>query len=198
MSIRVIAGQFKRRNLKTPPGLATRPTGARVREALFSILGDLDGLEVLDLYAGSGALGIEALSRGAAHVTFVENDRRALACIKDNLAMLDVAARSSVLSLPVERAHGALTSNSRRFDLVFCDPPWAHIKEALSTLVPLSALLRDRARVVVEHPSKLIPELCGFLRSDERAWGDTGISIFVHALIAQPAADSTDRSADGN
>ncbi|HET9930818.1 MAG TPA: 16S rRNA (guanine(966)-N(2))-methyltransferase RsmD [Polyangiaceae bacterium] len=193
MSVKVIAGSFKRRVLKTPPGLSTRPTGARVREALFSILGDLGELEVLDLYAGSGALGIEALSRGAAHATFVENERHALSCIRDNIALLGLDARTSVLSVDVERLRTAFKSNQRRFDLVFCDPPWAHVERALSNLEELPAWLREGARVVLEHPARRTPELRGFLRVDERTWGDTGMSIFIPESVS-----STDRSADAS
>lgn len=191
MSIRVIAGAFKRRMLKTPRGLATRPTGARVREALFSILGDLEGLDVLDLYAGSGALGIEALSRGAAHATFVENDRHALACIRDNIALLGIQARTTVIDAPVERARASREVSARRYDLLFCDPPWATVGKALSNVEALRPLLHDDARVVIEHPAKQELTIPGFIRSDERAWGDTGMSIFV-----LESTHSTDRSAD--
>ncbi|NUS99659.1 MAG: 16S rRNA (guanine(966)-N(2))-methyltransferase RsmD [Sphingomonas sp.] len=122
--MRIIAGQFRGRPLQTPGGSATRPTADRVREALFSMLasrlGSFEGLRVADLYAGSGALGLEALSRGAAHATFVESDPKAQAAIKANAARLGVAgqvriAGSSALSLP----------RSDPFDLIFADPPYA-------------------------------------------------------------------------
>ena len=191
MSIKVIAGAFRRRVLKTPPGLTTRPTGARVREAVFSILGDLSELEVLDIYAGSGALGIEALSRGAAHATFVENERNALSCIRANIAMLGIEARTDVLAVDVERIGAALKSRARRFSLVFCDPPWALMERAIANLEALPPFLDDEARVVLEHPARLSPELRGFGRIDERTWGDTGVSIFT-----VDSAHPTDRSAD--
>lgn len=122
--MRIIAGQFRGRPLQAPPGLATRPTADRVREALFSMLasrlGSLEDLRVADLYAGSGALGLEALSRGAAHATFVETDERAQALIKANAARLGVEDRvrilgGSVLALP----------RSDPFDLIVADPPYA-------------------------------------------------------------------------
>jgi 16S rRNA (guanine966-N2)-methyltransferase len=122
--VRIIAGQFRGRPLQAPPGVATRPTADRVREALFSMLasrfGSFEGLRVADLYAGSGALGLEALSRGAAHVTFVENEPSAQAAIKANAAKLGVAERvrivgGSALALP----------RSEPFDLIFADPPYA-------------------------------------------------------------------------
>ena len=122
--MRIIAGQFRGRPLEAPPGIATRPTADRVREALFSMLtsrlGSFEGLRVADLYAGSGALGLEAISRGAGHATFVENDSRAAAAIKANAERLGVADRvrilgGSALALP----------RSDPFDLVFADPPYA-------------------------------------------------------------------------
>ena len=121
--MRIIAGQFRGRTLEAPRGSATRPTGDRVREALFSMLasriGSFEGLRVADLYAGSGALGLEALSRGAAFATFVEADGSAQAAIKANAAKLGVADRvrilgGSALALP----------RSEPFDLIFADPPY--------------------------------------------------------------------------
>jgi len=191
MSIRVIAGSLKRRVLKTPSGLATRPTAARVREALFSILGNLDALSVLDLYAGSGALGIEALSRGAAHVTFVEHDRNASACIRENIELLNIGEQSSLLTQRVERIAVLLCSRSLRFDLVLCDPPWSLVGEAATCIPTFAQALAPDARVVIEHPSRSSLSIDGFTRTDQRAWGDTGISIFL-----RNPADSTDRSAD--
>jgi 16S rRNA (guanine966-N2)-methyltransferase len=122
--MRIIAGQFRGRPLQAPPGVATRPTGDRVREALFSMLasrlGSFEHLRVADLYAGSGALGLEAMSRGATHVSFVESDPNAQMAIKANAAKLDVTDRvrilgGSALALP----------RGEPFDLIFADPPYA-------------------------------------------------------------------------
>jgi 16S rRNA (guanine966-N2)-methyltransferase len=150
-----------------------------VRESLFGILGPLDGARVLDLYAGSGALAIEALSRGAAFAVLVERDRRALAAIRDNLAALSLENETRVLPLPVERAFSVL-STEKPFDLVLCDPPWAMGESALPVLAKLaiSGRLRPDARVVLEHPSRdrpLAPE--GLVRFDQRSFGDTGLSF---------------------
>jgi 16S rRNA (guanine966-N2)-methyltransferase len=178
-SPRVIAGRFRGRSLETPPGLATRPTGARVRESLFAILGPLDGARVLDLYAGSGALAIEALSRGATFAVLVERDRRALAAIRDNLAALSLEGQARVLSLSVERALSPLSTEDP-FDLVLCDPPWATGESALPVLAKLaqSGRLRPDARVVLEHPSREKPEPPeGLVRFDLRSFGDTGLSF---------------------
>ena len=122
--MRIVAGEFRGRTLQTPEGSATRPTADRVREALFSMLasriGSFEGLRVADLYAGSGALGLEALSRGAGHATFVENDPKAQRAIKANAAKLGVDDRVRLIG-------GSATALPRAepFDLIFADPPYA-------------------------------------------------------------------------
>ena len=122
--MRIIAGEWRGRRLVAPPGEATRPTADRTRETLFSMLASrlasFDGLAVADLYAGSGALGLEALSRGAAHCTFVETDRSALDSIRANLAVLGATARATMLSGSAARLPPA-----EPFDLVLADPPYA-------------------------------------------------------------------------
>lgn len=122
--MRIIAGQFRGRPLETPTGASTRPTADRVREALFSMLasrlGSFEGLRVADLYAGSGALGFEALSRGAAHATYVENASKARSAIKANAAKLGLGDRTRIVG------GSALTlPRSEPFDLIFADPPYA-------------------------------------------------------------------------
>jgi 16S rRNA (guanine966-N2)-methyltransferase len=188
-SPRVIAGRFRGRPLKTPSGLDTRPTSARVREALFGILGPLDGARVLDLYAGSGALAIEALSRGAAAAVLVERDRRALAAIRENLAAFSLGTEARVLALPAERSLGALSSEDP-FDLVLCDPPWALGENALPVLEKLTrgGKVRAEGRVVLEHSSRETPEPPpGLVRYDQRSFGDTGLSFLRPAIYS--AAD---------
>jgi 16S rRNA (guanine966-N2)-methyltransferase len=122
--VRIIAGDFRGRPLQAPAGLATRPTADRVREALFSMLasrlGTFEDLRVADLYAGSGALGLEALSRGAAHATFVETDGKAQASIKANAAKLGIEDRVRVLG-----GSALALTRSEPFDLIFADPPYA-------------------------------------------------------------------------
>ena len=122
--MRIIAGEWRGRPLKAPLGQGTRPTADRARETLFSMLtsrlGTFEGLRVADLYAGSGALGLEALSRGAAHATFVDNDPAALAAIRANLASLNAAARADVRPLSA-----ATLPPAQPFDLLFADPPYA-------------------------------------------------------------------------
>lgn len=122
--MRVVAGQWRGRPLRAPVGEATRPTADRVREALFSMLtsrlGDFEGLRVLDLFSGTGALGLEALSRGAAHVTFVETDRAALAALKANIAALDAGAATTVIAQSAESLGRALAP----CHLLLLDPPY--------------------------------------------------------------------------
>jgi len=181
---RVISGRYGGRSIKVPRGSVTRPTGARVREALFNVLGDVRGTRVLDLYAGSGALAIEALSRGAAHAVLVENERAALGCIRENLISLGASEHTVVVPQRLPRAlTGALAHAP--FDLVLCDPPWADIEGACTVLALLahSAGLAPRARVVLEHSAKdAEPNVSGLEPSERRRWGDTAVSLFLAPL----------------
>ena len=170
--MRVVAGEFKGRRLAAPRGARTRPTADRVREALFSMLGDVGGARVLDLYAGSGALGIEALSRGAATAVFVERDAQAVAAIERNLEPLDVEA--SVARADVARW---LTRAEGRFDLVFCDPPYDVASRLAGPLAErLPGLTADDARIVTESDKRNPLEL-PFPLIVERSYGDTRIAI---------------------
>ena len=170
--MRVVAGGFKGRRLHAPRGARTRPTADRVREALFSMLGDVSGARVLDLYAGSGALGIEALSRGAESATFVERDRHALAALRRNLDA--VGADAQVIPRDVERF---LARPEGTFDLVFCDPPYDDAPCVAATLTEaLPATLDENARIVTES-DKRNPLLLPLPLVVERAYGDTRIAI---------------------
>jgi 16S rRNA (guanine966-N2)-methyltransferase len=192
--VRVVAGRLGGRTLSAPVGDATRPTGARVKEALFSILNDVQGARVLDLYAGSGALGIEALSRGAASVVFVEAERSALTCLRENLSRLGLQEQAEVLAQRVEAARAKLVARGP-FDLVLCDPPWRDVQRARAELEALAGAgaLAPSARVALEHSVKSPPSapnadtgqnsaLCAV---DQRHWGDTGVTFFN--LKARPA-----------
>lgn len=177
--MRVIAGRLGGRRLTAPRGLATRPTSDRVREALFSALGHVAGARVLDLYAGTGALGIEALSRGAARAVFVENARPAIAALRENLAALDLLGSARVVTQPAARAVAAIAAEGP-FDLVFADPPYA----ALAEVPPLVAVLArgalaPGARFVLEHASRdAAPDLGALAPRATRAYGDTAITIY--------------------
>jgi len=174
--VRVIAGEYRGRTLATPRGLATRPTADRVREALFSILGPVEGLDVLDLFAGSGALGIEALSRGAASATFVERDRRTAAVIRRNLEDVDAGDRARVV---VSDAVAWLRARRGKeaFNLVLLDPPYdsaVRLGGPLSDHLP--GVLAPEAVIVTESDKRAPLEL-GIPRSDERTYGDTRVAI---------------------
>ena len=183
--MRIVAGTHGGRRLTTPPGRDTRPTSDRVREALFSILearggkgadaGALDGARVLDLFAGSGALGLEALSRGAASAVFVDSSRSAVEAVRANLAALGLAAavhrRDAAAALRDAAARGDA------YDLVFLDPPYrsaagltAQLREALP------AVLAPGARVVAESDRR-VPLDLGLAVTDARRYGDTLIRI---------------------
>jgi 16S rRNA (guanine966-N2)-methyltransferase len=186
--MRVIAGRYGGRVLRAPKGWATRPTAQRVRQALFDVLGELDGLRVLDLYAGSGALGIEALSRGSSHAVFVETGRAALSVLRANLTKLGLGGCCSVLGLRVERASRHLVSLGP-FGVVFCDPPWAEAPTASAILNEFdwAGLLAEGARVILEHPADSAMTLdpaTGLRLEDRRTWGDTGMSLYVFSVVA--------------
>jgi 16S rRNA (guanine966-N2)-methyltransferase len=171
--MRIVAGTLGGRRFKAPPGRATRPTSDRVREALFSILGDLTEARVLDLFAGSGALGIEALSRGAATAVFVDDDPKAIATIRENLRALGLEARVH------KRPALAYLDNASDgpFDLVFLDPPYSSASELAGPLSErLPPLLTKSARIVSES-DKRHPLLLALPLLDERVYGDTRIAI---------------------
>jgi 16S rRNA (guanine966-N2)-methyltransferase len=175
-AVRVIAGAYGGRLLDAPRGHATRPTSDRVREALFSILGAVDGARVLDLYAGSGALGIEALSRGAVAATLVDSSAAAIAAIRRNLERLGLTAeaRRERVAAFLERAR----RDARQYDLVFLDPPYRHALalggELSSALGPV---LAPRARVIAESDRRA-PLALDLNALDERRYGDTLIRIY--------------------
>jgi 16S rRNA (guanine966-N2)-methyltransferase len=180
--LRIVAGRARGRLLATPNDLSVRPTSDRVREAVFNVLaarlsGGFDGLAVLDLFAGTGALGLEAWSRGAESVTFVEKDRKALTCLAGNLERLGLAApvvqvvRGDALAL-VGRLAG-------QFDLVFVDPPYdAGLYAGVLAALSPGNLLAPGAFVVVEHRTGDAPVTPpGLELAFDRAWGDTTVKL---------------------
>lgn len=184
--VRVIAGRFRGQGITAPRGAATRPTSDRVREALFSILGDVEGLDVLDLFAGSGALGLEALSRGARSATFVEEARPALAALRANRAALGVEDETTVVAADARVALKRLAREGRAFGLVLADPPYAApgVGGVLGDLVALH-LLTPGAWVVLEHAARATapaPAPAGeappLTARFTRAYGDTALTFF--------------------
>lgn len=181
--MRIVAGSHGGRRLVAPPGDTTRPTSDRVREALFSMLGPLDGHEVLDLFAGSGALGLESLSRGARRAVLVERDRRALVALRTNVAALGFGdGRAVVRAGDAGRVARDAAAGAEAYDLVFLDPPYRLAAGFGATHgALLDALLAPGARVVSESDRRTPMELAVPL-TQERRYGDTLIRI--HTLPA--------------
>ena len=175
--MRVVAGELRGRPLAAPRGARTRPTSDRVREAAFAILGDVSGARVLDLYAGSGALGIEALSRGAASAEFVDSSPAAVRTIGDNLDRLGLSApvrRRDALAWLADAADGAT------FDLVFADPPYDAAPTAGPRLAELLPSVLTEEAVIVTESNKSSPLELPFPVLRERTYGDTRIAVHRH------------------
>jgi 16S rRNA (guanine(966)-N(2))-methyltransferase RsmD len=179
--MRVIAGELGGRRLVAPRGSKTRPTSDRVREALFMALEPLRELIVVDLFAGSGALGIEALSRGAAEAHFVEPDRAARQALEQNLETLGLAGRARVWPLQLPAGLTRLAEVLGRADLVLLDPPYGE-EPARGTLARLGepGRLKPGARVVLEHHARHAPgERVGTLAAERRRqYGETAVTTF--------------------
>jgi 16S rRNA (guanine966-N2)-methyltransferase len=170
--VRIIAGSHRGHRIAAPKGLDTRPTSDRVRENAFNLIGPVDGAEVLDLFAGSGALGLEALSRGAAHATFVEQEREACRVIGANLDRLGL--RGTVLCQDVLRA---VAQERRRYDLVLCDPPYDFDQDRLAP--HLARLVTDDGLLVWETSSRLdAPEAPGLRQRTTRRYGSARLTLF--------------------
>ncbi len=179
--MRVIAGRLGGRRLSAPGGSATRPTSDRVREALFSMLGEVEEAIALDLFAGTGALGIEAISRGARRAVFVERERSAIAALEANLTALGID--SSAAEVRRGDALAALRSARGRketYDLIFIDPPYARARQLGQELsAALPSLLGSGARIVVESDRRAPLELDAKVERQKR-YGDTLITIHRH------------------
>ncbi|BDG07678.1 16S rRNA (guanine(966)-N(2))-methyltransferase RsmD [Anaeromyxobacter paludicola] len=178
--MRIVAGSARGRALVAPRGAGTRPTSDKVRGAVFNVLGQFfDGGEVLDLYAGTGALALEALSRGCAAAVCVDADRGAADAILRNARACGFEDRVEVRRAAVERALAALGEG--RFSLCFIDPPYADGPDAALGLV--SRVMAPGGTVVAEHDARRPPAdpVDGLALEDRRAWGDTGISIYRRA-----------------
>jgi 16S rRNA (guanine966-N2)-methyltransferase len=192
--VRVIGGSLGGRRLIAPHGSRTRPTSDRVREALFMTLEPLDGLRVVDLFAGTGALGIEALSRGAAHVDFVERDPAARRALESNIATLSIVDRTTVWPLVLPQGLKRLSGRLLAADLVLVDPPYGDAA-GLRVLEALGAAgcLAPEARVVFEHASRDdARESAGRLtRVRTRRYGDTAITLYRAASAEASAPPET-------
>ena len=177
--MRLTGGLDRGRRLIVPRGARTRPTASKVREAIFNILGPPPG-PVLDLYAGTGALGLEALSRGAPAAVFVERDGAALGALRRNLREVGMEERATVIGADVRTALRRLAAAGEQFSWVFLDPPY--VREMTGVLEELSGsdLLSSCAVVILEHDKRMPPPAsvgCLFL-TDQRKYGDTELSFF--------------------
>ena len=183
--MRVIGGVARGTGLLAPHGILTRPTADRVKEALFSIIQShcaLDGVGLLDLCAGSGALGIEALSRGAASCCFIEKNQEAIRCLKRNLSATRMAERADILEMDIFKALTVLKARGNSFTIVFFDPPYSSdlytvVAEKLSS----AELLAPGGLFVAEASARnALPENMGALvKSDRRVYGDTALEFYV-------------------
>jgi 16S rRNA (guanine(966)-N(2))-methyltransferase RsmD len=187
--MRVIAGTYRGRRLHGPQGSLIRPTSDRVREALFSILGNrLPGGRVLDLYAGTGAIGIEAISRGAAHVTCVESDTEALKLLRQNMLDCGIAHDITVYAHTVKQFLNRPEQWEGPYDIVFADPPYAsvHELELLLTQTVTERLFAADSWLIVEHAKKsVLPVSMGSTAYVRRyRYGDTALSLFSASGVA--------------
>ncbi len=176
--MRIVSGSRQGHRIDAPKGVVTRPTGDRVREAAFSLIGPIEGAAVLDLFAGSGALGLEALSRGAARCVFVEQDRAAARVIQANLEKLGLSG-AAVLARDVASALAEEREGGHRYDLVLADPPYADWRShapVLARLVP--GVLAAAGLLVVETAARVEPELPLDLVTTRR-YGSARITVYA-------------------
>jgi len=180
--MRIIGGEYRSRIIQMPKGVEIRPTQDKVRQAIFNILGDISEASVLDLFAGSGAFGMEALSRGATRAVFVENNIKCISTIKENLRSLAIPDdRYRVVNANALNVHSFLEKGAERYDLVFMDPPY-YKDMAKKCLISLDScdILSQFALIVVERFKSdfLDDDLKGLVLYKEKRYGDTIISIF--------------------
>ena len=189
--MRIIGGRLKGRRLARVKG-QIRPTADRVREAIFNILGpDVNDTQVLDLFAGTGALGIEALSRGARNAVFVENHPSALQVLQRNLAQCGLTEVCRVLPLPASKALTRLAASGERFSLIFLDPPYGYgIPDTLLPVLAQKNLLAPNGRIIVEHSrlEDLAAAYQNLVRHDQRRYGATLVSFYTFSNHEHPGS----------
>ena len=175
VNIRIIAGKFGGRSIAAPQSNRTHPMGERIRGSLFNILGDLSGYTVLDAFAGSGALGLEALSRGAEFVTFIEKDKLAYDTIVKNTISLDVEDRVQTVHATI--AKWDETVQSQQFDLILADPPYHDLQ--LSTVSRLTKYLKPNGLMVLSYPGReSASTVNGVVVVDNRSYGDAALAFY--------------------
>lgn len=183
--MRIVAGTARGRALQGPKGKGIRPTADRVRESLFNILGQwMTDLTVLDLYAGTGAFALEAISRGAARAVMVDQDREALQLCRENAKTLGFTDQVEVLGMPVARGTEQLGKRKAQFDVIFADPPYAaHVVEDILRHLTTHQLLKPDGVAVIEHEKQedAPAEQGGLHRVDQRKFGNTLVSLYRFA-----------------
>ena len=176
MNLRIIAGVYGGRVIAAPDGKRTHPMSERIRNALFNSIGDeVQGARVLDAFAGTGAVGLEALSRGASHVTFIEKDRVAQNVLTENMASLKTGDKTKLIKASVSA--WCSTYDGPLFDLIFADPPYHDVQ--FSTALQIMGLLKPGALMVLSHPGRSeCPTRPGVVVVDNRSYGDATLTFF--------------------
>ena len=177
--LQVLTGAIKGRKLKVPKGRAIRPTTSRIKKSMFDTLGDLHGSRVLDIFAGSGGLGIESLSRGASHVTFIEKGPGVFKLLRDNVASCGFLDKADIICDDYEHATKKLGKEGSKFDVVFIDPPYKlyEKKEVLDFVSLVTNCVDYGSIIIIEHERHLTSEAKGFSRVT-RSFGGTKVSYF--------------------
>lgn len=183
--MRIIAGSCKGLRLATPKGKGIRPALDKVKEAIFNILWSVEGLRVLDCFAGTGNIGLEALSRGAAHTTFIDSGREAIDLIRKNIAICKFEDRTTLLPYPAHVAISKLGKQGTVFDLIFVDPPYnVDLVNPTICQIAEAKLLAPGSRIVCEHfPKEVLIPPVGYTLADERKYGQTRISFVREKTI---------------
>lgn len=175
MRLRIIAGSYGGRLIQAPVGFTTHPMSERMRGALFNKLGDISGETVLDAFAGSGALGFEAVSRGAASAVSIERDRKAQRIIRENIELLRASRKIQLVKANCRSWSGA--NKDRLFDIIFCDPPYNDIK--LSTISLLTRHMKPDSLMVLSHPGReSAPTVNGVVVVDKSTYGDAALAFY--------------------
>ncbi|RKO63865.1 16S rRNA (guanine(966)-N(2))-methyltransferase RsmD [Caldibacillus debilis] len=191
--MRVISGSKKGRKLHAVPGWNTRPTADRVKEAIFNMIGPyFSGGMGLDLFAGSGALGIEGLSRGLDKVIFVDHDRNAVQTIKRNLELCDLAQQAEVFKTDWKRALASIARRKLSFQVIWCDPPYQmNVYREVMAWADQQGTLAEEGVLVCEHKRELpLPEKCGdLIRFKHGEYGITAVSVYIKMGGAQDGTD---------
>ena len=184
--LQVLTGSRKGRKLKVPKGRKVRPPTGRVKKSIFDRLGDISGLKVLDIFAGSGSLGIESLSRDSGHVTFIEKDPPTFKMLTENLAMCGFLASASTICADYEAALKRLKRHGDRFDIIFVDPPYElyKSKEVSDFVLSAGELLSEPGILIIEHDHRIEDAPAGFSRFT-KPFGGTHVSYFTKEVSSE-------------